>query len=404
MKPLPDTVAGRAASVVRVLSALLLAAWLGGCATPPRPIDDGVFADALYASPLPAVDPAEGLVASDAMRAFVARELAPLVRRHGPQHALAMVMQKAGWIDVVYDDSHTRTAAQAFDARMGNCLSLVMLTASLANELRLKVTFQEALAAEQWSRRAGLHVATGHVNVTLAKVSRDASLSWSWDAAALMTIDFMPSVDAARQRVRPVSLNKVLAMYANNRAVESMAEGDLRLAYAWARAAVRQDPAFLHALNTLAVVYLKGGHEAAAERALREALAREPDNTRALGNLVALLRAQGRTGEADQAAALLAAIEPERPFQYFELGQQAMAVGDVVTARALFLKEMKRDADYHEFHFWLAQAEMRLGNAAAAQRHLERAAELSPAGDARTRYSAKLEKLRSAVTTRHPPS
>ena len=98
------------------------------------------------------------------------------------------------------------------------------------------------------------------------------------------------------------------------------------------------------------------------------------------------------------------AIEPERPFQYFELGQQAMAVGDVVTARALFLKEMKRDADYHEFHFWLAQAEMRLGNAAAAQRHLERAAELSPAGDARTRYSAKLEKLRSAVTTRHPPS
>jgi Tfp pilus assembly protein PilF len=387
-------------SVVRTLTALLLAAllvpWLAACATPPRPVDDSVLADALYAPALPPVDPAEGIAASAAMRAFVAKDLAPLVRRHGPQAALGMVMQRRGWIEVEYDDSRTRTAAQTFDARAGNCLSLVMLTAALANELGLKVYFQEALASEQWSRRAGLHVASGHVNVTLMKVRR-GSYEVSWDSTAMLTIDFMPSVEAARQRTRLVSVDRLLAMYANNRAVESMTEGDLRLAYAWARAALRQDAAFLHALNTLAVVYAKSGHHAEAERALREALALEPDNTRALGNLVALLRTQGRTSEADDAASRLTAIEPERPFQYFELGQQALAAGEVTTARALFLKEMQRDADYHEFHFWLAQAEARLGNAAAARQHLERAAELSPAGETRSRYSAKLERLRAGT-------
>jgi Tfp pilus assembly protein PilF len=366
-----------------------------GCATAPRPLDASVFDDARY-QPLPRVDPAEAMRVSDAMRAFVTRDLAPLVRRHGAQAALGMVMQRRGWIEVEYDDSRTRTAAQAFDARAGNCMSLVMLTGALARELGLQVYFQEALASQQWSRRAGLHVASGHVNVTLVK-PRWKSLGVSWDSSAALTIDFMPSAEAARQRTRLVGEDRLLAMYANNRAVESLADRRLPLAYAWARAALQRDPTYLGAANTLAVIDHAGGHHAAAERALREVLAREHDNTRALSNLVAVLHAQGRTREADDTAARLAALEPDRPFEYFELGLQALAAGEATTARALFLKELARDPDYHEFHFGLAQAEARLGNTAAARRHLERAAELSPESGTRARYAAKVERLRALV-------
>ena len=369
---------------------------LAGCATRVVPVQaDRVLDDTLFRD-VPAVSPAEGVALTPAMRDFVARDLAPLVRRHGPQAALGMVMQQRGWIEVEYDDTRTRTAAQAFDERIGNCLSLVMLTAALAQEMRLKIYFQEAVAAEQWSRRADLHVASGHVNVTLMK-PRHLSFGVSWDSSASLTIDFMPSVDAGRQRTRLVDLDTLLAMYANNRAVESMAAGDLRLAYAWARAAVRQDPRYLHALNTLAVIYSRSGHRRAGEQALREVLVRDADNTRALGNLLLLLRQDGRAAEADAAAARLAAVEPERPFQYLELGQQALAAGEVTTARALFQRELRRDPDYHETHYWLAQAEARLGRAASARQHLERAAELSPEGSTRSRYSAKLEKLRSTT-------
>ncbi len=383
----------------RLLASLCVAASvaMAGCATGPAPIDLAVLDAASGAQRLPRVNPTEGTAVTDAMRTFLARDLAPLVRRHGPQAALGMVLQQRGWIEVEYDDSRTRTAAQTFDARVGNCLSLVMLTAALANELGLKVYFQEAMASEQWSRRAGLHVASGHVNVTLMK-PRWKAFTVSWDSAATLTIDFMPSVEAARQRTRLVSEDRLLAMYANNRAVESMAEGLLPLAHAWANAAFERDPTFLHAANTLAVVQLKSGRHAGAERILREVLARDADNTRALGNLVAALRAQGRVHDADDAAARLAALEPERPFQFFELGQQALAAGEATTARALFLKEMARDPDYHEFHFGMAQAEARLGNTAAAKHHLERAAELSPEAGQRARYAAKIERLRSQST------
>ncbi len=331
-----------------LLAALVL---LTGCATPLPPVAaDAVLQDSLYAQPMPAVNPAEGIEPSAAMRSFVTQDLAPLVRRHGAQAALGMVLQRRGWIDVEYDDTRTRTAAQAFEARTGNCLSLVMLTAALARELNVKVYFQEALAAEQWSRRADLHVASGHVNVTLMK-PRHLAFGVTWDSSASLTIDFMPSAEASRQRTRVLDLDTLLAMYANNRAVESMAAGELRLAYAWARAAVKQDPRYLHALNTLAVVYSRSGHAAASENALREVLTRDAANTRALGNLVVVLRHQQRDAEADDAAAHLARLEPERPFQYLDLGQQALSAGEVTTARALFQRELKRDADYHETHF-----------------------------------------------------
>lgn len=384
------------ARAVAVLGAALL---LGACAGLHAPLDASrVLDDAAFTTsrPLPAVDPEEGVRASEPMQRFVRQDLAPLVRRHGPQRALGMVLQRSGWIEVDYDDTRTRTAAEAFAQRSGNCLSLVMMTAALANEMGLRVYFQEALSAEQWSRRAGLHVASGHVNVTLTK-PRPIGPSVSYDSAAALTIDFIPSADAQRQRTRLVSLDTLLAMYANNRAVESMIDGNLPLAYAWGRAAIARDPRFLHAANTLAVIYLRAGHFAAAERTQRDVLARDPVNTRALGNLVSAVRAQGRVDEAEALQHELAAIEPVRPFHYFELGTQALAAGEVTVARELLRKELARDADYHETHHALAQAEARLGNVKEARDHLERAATLSPEGATRSRYIAKLEKLKHAA-------
>jgi transglutaminase-like putative cysteine protease len=47
-------------------------------------------------------------------------------------------------IRLEYDAAVTRNAAQAFEARTGNCLSLVIMTAALARELGLTVRYQSA--------------------------------------------------------------------------------------------------------------------------------------------------------------------------------------------------------------------------------------------------------------------
>jgi Tfp pilus assembly protein PilF len=342
------------------------------------------------------VDANQVLEVSESMRHYLKRELAPFLKQQGTMQGLVSALTQPEWLQLRYDARMTRTAAQAFDTRSGNCLSLVILTAALAHELGLQVHFQEVITDETWSRQAGMYVSSGHVNVTLGR-----SLGWprGYDSAPLLTIDFLPPAQAQTLPTRPLTERTVLAMFMNNRAAEAIAQQDLDLAYAWARAAIKQDPGFLSAYNTLAVVYLRHGQAKAAEASLRHLLVMMPTHLQGLSNLVLALRAQGRLSEAEATASVLHQREKLAPFEYFNLGMAALQAGDALTARRWFLKELARDPDYHEFHFALARAELKLGHAAAAQHELELAVTNSPRRATMDLYSAKLAHLRQLRST-----
>ena len=72
---------------------------------------------------------------------------------------------------------------------------------------------------------------------------------------------------------------------------------------------------------------------------------------------------------------------------------KAMKDGDYKTAKALFAKEVDRDAYYHEFHFWLAAAYMGLGETKEARKHLAIAVETSSTRKEHELYAAKLDRI-----------
>ncbi len=130
-----------------------------------------------------------------------------------------------------------------------------------------------------------------------------------------------------RMRSLEVSEDVIVAMYMNNRAVEALARDRIDDAYWWARASIRQAPEFLVAYNTLGAVYRLHGDAREAEPVLRFVLEREPSNTQAMSNLVAVLRDQGRAAEADKLAARLEALDPEPAFAFFNRGMDALQQG-----------------------------------------------------------------------------
>jgi len=237
---------------------LLLITLLLGCVSAPQQASppSSLWRDEAFSAPATLLGAEQVLAVSEAMRHYLNQDLAPLLRRQGPMLGLVTALTQPQWLQLHYDASTTRTAAQAFDSRSGNCLSLVILTAALAHELGLQVHFQEVLTDELWSRQAGMYVSSGHVNVTLGK---PLSRARGFDAASSLTIDFLPPDQAQTLRVKPLAESTVLAMFMNNHAAEAIAQNDLDQAYAWARAAILQDPSFLSAYNTLAVVYLRHG-------------------------------------------------------------------------------------------------------------------------------------------------
>jgi thioredoxin-like negative regulator of GroEL len=72
----------------------------------------------------------------------------------------------------------------------------------------------------------------------------------------------------------------------------------------------------------------------------------------------------------------------------------AMQHGDYRAARDLFAREVERAPYDDEFHFWLAQAWLRLGDARQADRQLAMAVDTSIRPGDRQRYSSKLAHLR----------
>ena len=372
---------------------LCLCALLAACAaTPPAPPPRHLLNDTLFEPSTQPINAQDVFALSDEMRDYLKTRVTEWTRRSGRQKGLLDALYARSELQLQYDTGPTRTASEAFAARSGNCLSLVIMTAAFAKALDLHVEYQSAFTDETWSRSGQLYFRSGHVNITLTRRAVDASRVVG--DAVHWTVDFLPPAELRGLRIRQIDETELLSMFYNNRAAETLAQGQVDQAYWWAREATLVAPESLGALNTLGVIYQRRGLRPQAEQVFAHVLQRDPQHTRAMHNLVQLLAESGRTAERDALAARLAALEPEPPFRYFELGQAALRAGDFRAAREWFAKEVARAGYSHEFHFWLGVAHFKLGEMEAARRELELAQSHSATRGEKDLYAAKLARLK----------
>lgn len=375
---------------MRTWAHLLLTLALGGCAVAP-PDSDRFLADHLFRLPSERIDSGNVFAVSDAMRNYLVKEIGVLPGSKSRSEALIEALRSKGQLRLEYEGAFTRNAAQAFEARAGNCLSLVIMTAALAKEMGVLVRYQNVYVDETWSRRGDIYFSIGHVNLTLG--GRPPQLGTRIDDGASLTVDFLPPRDLRGTNWRVIEENTILAMYMNNRAAEAFAGGKVDDAYWFAREAIRQDPEYTSAYNTLGVIYQRRGHLGESERAFAWALDREPRNTRVMSNMVTVLESLGRVEQSHALERRRAQLEPDPAFAFFNQGVAAMREGDYRAARELFAKEVDRAPYYHEFHFWLALALTGLGETQLAKRHLALAMENSTTRKEHDLYAAKLDRI-----------
>ena len=376
---------------MKTAAVLLISFWLAACAsTLPMPPADGLFHDELFEAPSAPIRPDDAMAVSAEMRRYLASKIKSGVDR---KQQLIDALYRKDELLLEYDAAFTRTAAQAFDARSGNCLALVMMTAAFAKELGLSVRYQSVLGDDSWDRAGDIYVSVGHVNLTLSDRPPQAGLGLM-DTGQL-TIDFVPPRNARAVRARVIQEHTVVAMYLNNRAVESLTRGELSDAYWWAREAIRKDPQLTSAYITLAVVYRNQRHPEFAEQALARVAAREPGNTKAMSNRVLVLRDLGRQTEAEALQQQLLQLDPHPPFSYFHEGMAALRERRFEAAKKLFIKEIDRAPYHHEFQFWLAVTYLELHDPGRATTHLTRAMEVSTTRKDHDLYAAKLGRLKA---------
>ena len=159
-------------------------AWSGllalvGCAGVPiaAPVPVQLFHDTLFEAPTEPVSTADVFALDDAMRRYLAVDIAYQLRTRGLQEGLVEALSRRQQLKLEYDTTRTKNAAETFATRSGNCLSLVIMTAALAKELRLPIYYGSAVLDDAWSRSGDLLFASGHVNLTISRRLFDARTS-----------------------------------------------------------------------------------------------------------------------------------------------------------------------------------------------------------------------------------
>lgn len=364
-----------------------------GCASTSSkaPESTSLFNDGLFKPQKQSFDPASVFELSPEMRNYLREEGIASLRSVGRAKSLLYSLYNKDKLQLEYDSAYTRTAREAFEAKSGNCLSLVLMTAAFAKEMGLPIRYQSVFTPENISRSEGTVYYSDHVNLLLGQV--DVNVVAVNPNEPLLVVDFLTPDQTSGLRTITISEQTILAMYMNNRAAEALHAKHLDEAYWWAKKGIESDSAFLATYNTLGLIYLHNGNTTEAERAFRYVLNIEPANYAALANLTKLMQKQGNTAEADVLEQRLRSIKATPPFYYFDIGMKAMQAKDYQTARDNFLLEINRSAFNPDFNFWLAGAYIGLNDRVTARKYLIIARDNATTAADRNLYESKLKEV-----------
>ena len=177
---------------------LLFPFLLSACiSTPPIPKNTSIFSDQLFLKPSDPIRVEDVFSVSEEMENYLRTEIAPQLKSKGYQQGLFDALYNKNQLKLEYDSVMTKNAAQTFNTKTGNCLSLAIMTAAFAKKLDLSVEFQSVIVDETWSRSSDLYINAGHVNIVLGK--RDVFFRSSSVGDRSFVIDFLPQGDIGLQ-------------------------------------------------------------------------------------------------------------------------------------------------------------------------------------------------------------
>lgn len=289
-----------------------------------------------------------------------------------------------GGLGMTYDNSYTRTVAEAWRDRKGNCLTMTAFYVAACKSIDVKVQYAEALNTNRW-RRVGPVVRFERHVVTLVQIP----------PAEDLVADFLPQLRRRMgvYRVEVLPEKRMRALFFANRAVELLDVGDLDQALTLARTSIEVDPQLSVGWNIQGVVEKTSGETEAAERSFRTALKLDPRDSTSLGNMENLLRETGRLDEAAVLREQAQEIRKHDPYFNAFLAEEAMAEGDLEEALSRISTAIKIQPYDPDFYLARARIHLLAGKTDAAMMAIQEAQKRAQPAE-RARYDDKMAAIR----------
>jgi Flp pilus assembly protein TadD len=364
---------------------------IAGCAAaPPTPEARGISAEALLEArpivgertPAPLRD-IDILALNPEMRAFLDRVVQGNLSESLKIRRLVNAILNDESFNLEYD-SRTRTAAETFQERRGNCLSFTNMFVAMARELGIDAHYQEVDVPPVWTMEGEAFVLSRHVNVLV-------DLGWKADKVVDFNIDeFRTSYDR-----RKVKDRRALAHYYNNIGVEHMNAGAAVDALRYFRKAIDKDPSLSTLWGNLGILYRRSGYLDYAEAAYLQALQVNSRDTVAMSNLAALYDLQGDRQRADSYRNRVRMHRMGNPYYRYRLGRDAFLAADYETAIGHFRYAASHKKNERAFYLLLGLSYQKLGKERQAKRWFAKAQEIAESSSPGRGTSREIERLLS---------
>ena len=295
---------------------------------------------------------------------------------------LFKLMSSAGTgLGMQYHDDATYTVEQAFHIRKANCLTYTLMFLAMAQAAGLDAVPQEIDQTLAWQQRQNVVYRSNHVNASVRiGVKR-------------YVVDVGSSFVIARQPAHPISQQRMLAQYYNNRAIQLMTAAQLDAALAHADMAITLDPTYPTTWSNTGVLHMQSGDMASAEAAYLKALSLEPMQSSALFNLVGLYHRSGNERNAALLRKRLEKVQSSDPFHQFMLAVGFEKQGDGAQAARYYQRAIKLHGGEHRCYLGLARAHALTGDTKRARNALQDALALAKDEPTRAEYRTALETL-----------
>jgi Flp pilus assembly protein TadD len=348
--------------------------------TPPPP-DETDQLDQLDLSDLPEIPDEDLLTLRPKIAKFLVKHVpAGRARQVRLRFLIDSLFDKDG-LGIKYGNTHTKTAAETFDTKSGNCLSFTLLFVSMARHVGLRAYFMEVAEVTSWNQRGEFVLNNHHM---FAEVELDNGV---------MQVDFLPGEEKRYYNVRRITDRRAEAHFYNNLGVEKLAAEDVRGALAYFYKALDREEDFSPTWTNLGVAFRELGAFERAEESYLKAIDLGGVEAAPMANLASLYLSRGMV---DQAAPYLDRVADrlrKNPFHHYRLAMNAARVGRTAEAVEHLEEAIRRLPRDGEFHAALAELQLELGDVDAARLSLERAVRLTVEDERKDALNQKLTAL-----------
>ncbi len=341
-----------------LLSGLLITVMLTGCTTAPwlavSPKDqllEQLLNDTVTEQPATLTLYLSGEIISH-LDAKISQEWS---EAHRLQALRAFLFSREGQ-HIAYEATSTRTAAETWATKQGNCLSISNLFVAAARHVGLDAHFKTVSVSPTWDRQGSTMIRYEHI-VAVGKLSNGDDY----------TVDFLPELSGEGRRSRIIDDTEALSHYYNNLGAESVIAGDYPAAISMLLKAIKLTPDFSDAWNNLGAAWRRNGELELAEASYNKSLRLNRNNYSALGNLTQLYLSQGRQDEASQFVSRVNRYYRRNPYFHYYVAQLRFRSGKYQDAIRYLEGAIKLNPDDPEFYDALAENYRLVGDESRAE-------------------------------------